>query len=76
MVISFISIIVKYKTKVRSEIYPLDKYAKMKLTNSSDNLIGSFVTHRVIQSSSNSSSGRSFGGSGGGSRGSGHRGGR
>jgi hypothetical protein len=52
--------------------YPLDQFAKLKLTGESDSFIGSFVTKRVIQSGSGGSrgGGSSHGGGGG------HAGGR
>jgi uncharacterized membrane protein YgcG len=59
-----------YSMKHRSVDYPLDRFAKLKLTEQSDVFTGSFVTKRVIQSSSSSSGGSSHGG------GRGHGGGR
>ena len=60
-----------YSMKHRSVDYPLDRFAKLKLTEQSDVFTGSFVTKRVIQSSS---SGGGGGSSHGGGRG--HGGGR
>ena len=66
--------IAKYKMKMQPTNYPLDKYAKMELTDEDDVFINSRVT---VQRISNGSEGRSGGRSGGGSfgGGSGHRGG-
>jgi len=61
-----------YKAKKKSVDYPLDQFAKLKLTDHSDVFAGSFVTRRVIQSGSGGS--RGGGSSHGG--GSGHGGGR
>lgn len=61
-----------YKAKKKSVDYPLDQFAKLKLTDHSDVFTGSFVTRRVIQS--NSGGGRGGGSSHGGGRG--HAGGR
>lgn len=61
-----------YKQKQKSTEYPLDRYAKLNLTESTDRFAGTFVTKRVIQTGSG-------GGGGGGSShggGGGHRGGR
>ena len=60
-----------YAMKHRSVDYPLDRFAKLKLTEHSDVFTGSFVTKRVIQSSSSGGGGGSSHGGGGG-----HRGGR
>lgn len=72
-----ICVICSYRKKLRSTIYPLDRYAKLSLIHSDDIFMGSFVTKRVIQSSGG---GRSGGGGGsghhGGGHGGGHRGGR
>lgn len=63
----------KYKMRLRPTNYPLDKYAKMELTDRNDDFINSRVT---VQRISNGSSGRGGGRSGGGfGGGSGHRGG-
>ena len=63
-----ICVIVKYKTKLKSASYPIDKYAKLVLRTKEDIFLGSSVS-RVRVSSSSSSGGRSGGGGGG------HRGG-
>ena len=65
-------VLAKYKMKLRPTNYPLDKYARLKLTVQEDVFTGSFVTKTVI------SSGSGGGGGGGGGRGGGggHRGGR
>ena len=60
-----------YKAKKKSVDYPLDQFAKLKLTQESDVFTGSFVTSRVIQSSSGGGRGGSSHGGGGG-----HAGGR
>lgn len=57
-----------YRKKQHGESYPLDRYASLNLTESSDRFVGSFITRTRVQSSSSGSGG-------GGSRG-GHRGGR
>ena len=56
-----------YRKKQHGESYPLDRYAKLQLTEAEDRFVGSFVTRTRVQSSSS--------GGGGGSHG-GHRGGR
>ena len=56
-----------YKRKLKSQQYPLSKFASLKLDYSTDNFIGSNVV-RTRVSSSSSGGGRS-GGGGGGSRG-------
>lgn len=71
--ITAICIVCTYKKKSRSEKYPLERYASLNLTVNNDIFMGSFVTRRVIRSSSGGRSG-GFGGGGGG--GGGHRGGR
>ena len=65
----------RYKMKIKPTNYPLDRFAKLSLTEEKDIFTGSFVTKRYISSSS-SSGGRSGGGGGGGGRSGGHRGGR
>ncbi len=57
----------KYSMKHRSVDYPLEHFAQMNLTEQSDVFTGSFVTKRVIQSSSGRSGGGRSGGGGGGS---------
>ncbi len=59
----------KYSMKHRSVDYPLEHFAQMNLTEQSDVFTGSFVTKRVIQSSSGRSGGRRSGGGGGSCRG-------
>ena len=59
-----------YKMKRKSVDYPLDRFAKLDLTKEEDEFKGSFITTRVI----NTSSGGRGGGSHGGGRG--HAGGR
>lgn len=71
--IVFFSIVCSYKKKLRSEKYPLDRYAKLELYENRDDFMGSFVTKRVISSGSGSRGGGGGGRSGGGG---GHRGGR
>ncbi len=65
----------KYKMRMRPTNYPLDKYAKMELTDSNDEFINSRVTVTVI-SNGGGGRGRSGGGGGGFGGGGGHRGGR
>ncbi|MBQ8356943.1 MAG: hypothetical protein IJX39_03945 [Clostridia bacterium] len=50
-----------YRRKQHGETYPLDRYARMHLTESHDRFVGSFVTRVRVQSNN--------GGSGGGGRG-------
>lgn len=71
-IIACVSVNASYKMKKKSVDYPLDKFAKLKLTGQSDVFTGSFITKRVIQSNSG---GRGGGGSSHGGGG-GHRGGR
>ncbi len=72
-VIFFICVYVSYNKKMRSEKYPLDRYASLDLKEKTDTFAGRFVTRRRIPRSN--SGGRSGGRSGGGGGG-GHRGGR
>lgn len=65
--VGVIIVVVNYKKKLKSAIYPLDKYATLKLTSSSDLFIGKHVSRTRVTSSSG---GSSHGGGGG------HRGGR
>ncbi|MBR2459759.1 MAG: TPM domain-containing protein [Clostridia bacterium] len=58
-------IVLSYTRKSRSAMYPLDKYARLELTHRSENFMGSFVTKRVIQSSSSGGSRKSGGFRGG-----------
>ncbi len=73
-IIACVCVKVKYGMKHRSVDYPLDHFAKLNLTEQNDIFKGSFVTRRVIQSSSGG--GRSGGGGGGRGGGRGHAGGR
>ena len=41
-----------YKRKLRSEIYPLDRYASLELTGRSDIFMGKIVTSRTINTNS------------------------
>ena len=66
-------VIARYKMKLKPTNYPLDRFAKLDLTEERDIFTGSFVTKRRISSSSGGS-GRSGGGGGG--RSGGGRGGR
>ena len=62
-----VGVILKYRKKLHSESYPLDRYAKLDLNVANDNFITKTVSRvRVKDSSSSSGGGRS---SGGGSRG-------
>ncbi len=65
---SVVIVIVTYKTKLKSPIYPLSQYTDMKLLAHSDIFLGKSVTRTKISSSSSGSSGGS-GRSSGGSRG-------
>ena len=69
-VVSCIGVKSAYSMKKRSVDYPLDRFAKLELTDKQDIFAGSFVTRRVIQSSSGGRGGSSHGG------GRGHAGGR
>lgn len=61
----------RYKQKMRSVDYPLDRFAKLELLEDKDVFKGSFVTKRVISSGGSGGGGGSSHGGGGG-----HRGGR
>ena len=64
-VVCCIIVVARYKMKIKPTNYPLDRFAKLNLTEEKDIFTGSFVTkHRVSSSSS------------GGGRSGGHRGGR
>ena len=65
-IIAVVIVIVVYKTKLKSPVYPLSQFTDLRLTERDDRYIGKTVTRTKI-SSSNSSSGSS--GSSGGSRG-------
>ena len=72
--VTCVSVKKAYSMKKKSVDYPLDQFAKLELTEESDDFLGSFVTRRVI---STGSSGRGGGGGGGGrGGGGGHAGGR
>lgn len=60
-------VIVKYKTKLKSASYPIDKYAKLDLRDKRDIFLGSSISKVRVQSSSGGS--RGGGGGGGGHRG-------
>ncbi len=64
--ISVLCVFLAYRRKRHGESYPLDRYAKLHLTQCEDVFVGSYVTRVRVQSSS----GGSRGGGGG------HRGGR
>lgn len=69
-IISVVAVIIAYKTKLKSPIYPLSQFTNLELTGHSDVFIGKTVTRTKIESSSSgSSSGGRSGGGGGGSRG-------
>ena len=69
-------VVFRYRSKVRSQIYPLDRYARLDLTERSDSFQGSFVSKTALPRSTGGS-GRSGGGrTGGRGGGGGHRGGR
>lgn len=68
--LSVLGVFLHYRKKRHGESYPLDRYAKLNLTEHSDVFVGSYVTRVRVQSNS------SGGGRSGGSRGGGHRGGR
>lgn len=67
---SVLGVFLYYRRKQHGESYPLDRYARLHLTDTYDRFVGSYVTRVRVQS--NSSGGR---GGGGGLSG-GHRGGR
>lgn len=71
--IAMLVVTLVYRKKVHGETYPLDCYAKLRLTKEVDRFVGSYIT-RVRVNTNNGSSGGSRGGGGGG--GGGHRGGR
>jgi hypothetical protein len=47
-------VVYSYKRKLRSEIYPLDRYASLELTGRTDIFIGKFVTRRTINTGNSS----------------------
>lgn len=65
-IIAVVVVIVIYKTKLKSPVYPLSEFTELKLTERQDYFVGKTVSRVKIESSSGSSSG---GSSGGGSRG-------
>ena len=66
-IVCCVIVVARYKMKIKPTNYPLDRFAKLSLTEEKDIFTGSFVTkHRVSSSSSG----------GGGGRSGGHRGGR
>lgn len=65
-IISVVIVIIIYKTKLKSPIYPLSQFADLELTESGDFFLGQTVTRTKISSSSSGSGGS---GGGGGSRG-------
>lgn len=67
--VTVLCVFLSYRRKTRGETYPLDRYARLYLTESRDIFAGSFVTRVRIQSNNSSGGGRSGGGGG-------HRGGR
>ncbi len=73
-VIFFCCVYYSYNKKLRSEKYPLNRYANLDLKEQSDLFAERFVTKRRIPRSN--SGGRASGGRSGGGGGGGHRGGR
>lgn len=63
------AVILTYKKKLKSPIYPLSNYANLNLTEHTDVFLGKTVTRTRINTSSGSSGGGRSGGGGGGSRG-------
>ena len=51
-IVACVCVAVKYKTKVKSPIYPLDKYATLELTDSRDVFVTQYVTRVRINNSS------------------------
>ena len=77
--LSVLGVVLTYRRKRHGESYPLDRYAKLELTERSDIFVGSFVTRTRVQSSSGNGSGglgRGGGGGFGGGFSGGSRGGR
>lgn len=70
-VIPVVITVVKYKRKLKSAVYPLERYARLDVDGNqcSDAFIGSFVTRTRINTSSGGGSRSGGGGGGGGSRG-------
>jgi len=71
--IACVGVYKSYTAKKRSVDYPLEHFAKLELKGREDVFVGSFVTTRIIQTSSGGHGGRGGGGRGGGG---GHAGGR
>ena len=72
---SVLGVVIAYRRKRHGESYPLDRYARLNLTDCRDIFVGSHVTRVRIQS--NTTGGSHGGGGGGGiSFSGGHRGGR
>ena len=63
-------VVARYKMKLKPTNYPLERFARLELTDRQDIFVGSFVTKRRINT------GSSGGGHSGGGRSGGHRGGR
>ena len=59
-------VVARYKMKLKPTNYPLDRFAKLNLTERQDNFVGSYITKTHVN---NNSSGRSGGGRSGGGRG-------
>ena len=70
-----VSVFISYKTKQKSVKYPLNRYARLELTEERDAFLGKSVTRTRIQSSSGGSGGSRSGGGSGRGGGGGHRGG-
>lgn len=49
--VACIIVVVRYKRKLRSPIYPINKYANLSLNACQDNFLGSTVTRVKISSS-------------------------
>ena len=62
-------VFLRYRKKLHSTSYPLDKYASLSLNVANDNLINRTITSARVSTPSSSGGGRSSGGGGGGSRG-------
>ncbi len=66
---SVLGVFLYYRRKLHGEIYPLDRYARLHLTECQDRFVGSYVTRVRVQSSSSGGGGGGRGGASGGSRG-------
>ena len=64
-----LGVVLKYKMKTKQNIYPIEKYTKLKLKESNDVFRGSYVRKRIIQTSQSRSGGGRTGGGGSGFRG-------